>query len=86
MAVSTSILYKKAAAKRQEDEKQGIPKFGWVSNSPDFNPVERIWTTLTRIQWRRASERVATITEMRTVLVDVLERLLPVWRRSTPRL
>ncbi|KAF8242962.1 hypothetical protein K440DRAFT_670336 [Wilcoxina mikolae CBS 423.85] len=30
----------------REHEKQGVPKLDWVSNSPDFNPVEPIWTLL----------------------------------------
>ena len=54
----------------------GIPKFEWVSNSPDFNPIERIWTILKRrIQRRRASERVTTVSEMKAVLVEEWEKI-----------
>ena len=55
----------------QEREKQGIPKLDWVSNSPDFNPIERIWTILKRrILWRHASERITTITGMKAALYE----------------
>ena len=55
----------------QERDKQGIPKLDWVSNSPDFNPIEQIWTILKRrIQRRHALERVTTITEMMAVLCE----------------
>ena len=54
----------------------GIPKFEWVSNSPDFNPIERIWTLLKRrIQLRRASERVTTVSEIKSVLVEEWEKI-----------
>ena len=54
----------------------GIPKFEWVSNSPDFNPIERIWTILKRrIQRRRASERVTTVSEMKAALVEEWEKI-----------
>lgn len=67
-------MHKKAAAKCQEDEKQGIPQFEWMSNSLDFNPIECIWSTfMRRTQWSRASERVTTLTEVKTVLVDEWE-------------
>ncbi|RPB02245.1 transposable element Tcb1 transposase [Choiromyces venosus 120613-1] len=26
-----------------EREKQGVPKVDWPPNSPDFNPIKRIW-------------------------------------------
>jgi hypothetical protein len=26
-----------------EREKEGIPNVDWLSNSPDFNPIEQIW-------------------------------------------
>ena len=54
----------------------GIPKFEWVSNSPDFNPIEHIWALLKRrIQRRRASERVTTVTDMKAVLVEEWEKI-----------
>jgi len=60
----------------REREKHAIPKFDWVSNSPDFNPIERIWTLLKRrIQRRRASERVTTVTEMKEVLQEEWEKI-----------
>ncbi|KAF8248445.1 hypothetical protein K440DRAFT_514093, partial [Wilcoxina mikolae CBS 423.85] len=46
------------------------------SNSPDFNPIERIWTLLKRrIQQRRATERVTTVTDMKLVLHEEWEKI-----------
>jgi len=60
----------------REREKEGIPKLAWVSNSPDFNPIERIWTLIKRrIQRRRASERVTTVAEMKVVLREEWEKI-----------
>ena len=60
----------------REREKQGIPKFECVSNSPDFNLVERIWIILKRrIQRCRASERVTTVTEMKRALIEEWEKI-----------
>jgi hypothetical protein len=60
----------------REREKQGVPKLDWVSNSPDFNPIERIWTLLKRrIQRRRASERVTTVADMKLVLQEEWEKI-----------
>lgn len=57
-------------------EKEGIPKTDWPSNSPDFNPIERIWTVMKRrIQRRRASERVTTISEMKVVLHEEWDKI-----------
>ena len=62
----------------------GIPKFEWVSNSPDF---ERIWTLLKRrIQRCRASERVTTVTEMKAVLVEEWEKITVEEDRKSTRL
>jgi len=47
---------------------QWVPKLDWVSNSPDCNPIELIWTLMKRrIQWGRASEKVTTVTNMKLV-------------------
>jgi hypothetical protein len=60
----------------REREKQGVSKLDWVSNSPDFNPIERIWILLKRrIQWRRASERVTTVTDVKLVLQEEWEKI-----------
>ncbi|KAF8243093.1 hypothetical protein K440DRAFT_562754 [Wilcoxina mikolae CBS 423.85] len=60
----------------REREKQGVPKLHWVSNSPDFNPIERIWTVLKRrIQRRRATESVTTVTDMKLVLREEWEKI-----------
>jgi len=59
-----------------ERETQGVPKLDWVSNSPDFNPIDPIWTLLKRRkQWRRASERVTTVTDMKLVLHEEWENI-----------
>jgi len=59
-----------------EREKQGVPKLDWVSNSPDFNPIERISTLLKRrIQRQRASERVTAVTDMKLVLHEEWEKI-----------
>jgi hypothetical protein len=60
----------------REREKEGITKVAWVSNSPDFNPIERIWTLIKwRIQRRHTSERVTTIAEMKVVLRKEWEKI-----------
>jgi transposase len=60
----------------QEMEQEGIPKLAWVSNSPDFNRIERIWTLIKRrIQRRHTSERVTTVAEMKVVLHEEWERI-----------
>jgi len=60
----------------REREKQGVPNLDWVSNSPDFDPIERMWTLLKRrIQRRRASERVTTVTDMKLVLQEEWEKI-----------
>ena len=60
-------------ATSEEREKQRISR---VSNSPDFNTIERIWTIVKRRkQRRRASEWVITVTEMKNGRRALLERL-----------
>lgn len=55
----------------REREKEGIDKVNWPPNSPDFNPIERIWTIMKRrIQRRRGAERVTTEKRMKEVLVE----------------
>lgn len=54
-----------------EREKEDIAKINWPPNSPDFNPIERIWYLMkSRIQTRRESERVTTLSRMREVLQE----------------
>ena len=61
----------KAFYTTQEREKEGISKVDWPPNSPDFNPIEHIWTLLKRrILRRRGSERITTVSAMRQVLLE----------------
>jgi hypothetical protein len=51
--------------------KETIPKVVWPANSPDFNPIERIWTLMKRrIRRRRGQERITTQAEMKRVLQE----------------
>lgn len=44
-------------------------KVEWDLNSPDFNPMEHIWTLMkSRIQKRRGAERITTQMAMESVL------------------
>ncbi|RPB05482.1 hypothetical protein L873DRAFT_1631455, partial [Choiromyces venosus 120613-1] len=55
----------------QERVKEGVNKVNWPPNSPDFNPIERIWYLLkSRIQTHRGNERVMSVKHMREVLVE----------------
>ncbi|RPA90925.1 hypothetical protein L873DRAFT_1838836 [Choiromyces venosus 120613-1] len=55
----------------QERVKEGVNKVNWPPNSPDFNPIERIWYLLkSRIQTRRGNECVMSVKRMREVLVE----------------
>jgi transposase len=59
-----------------EREKEGIPKVEWPANSPDFNPIERIWYLMkSRIQTRRGRERVTTVSRMKEVLQEEWDRI-----------
>jgi transposase len=59
-----------------EREKHGIPNTDWPPGSPDFNPIECIWTILKcRIKWRRASEHVTTVVQMQVVLQEEWEKI-----------
>lgn len=54
-----------------EREKEGISKVDWPLNSPDFNPIEHIWTLLKRrILRRRGSERITSVGVMKAVLEE----------------
>ena len=60
----------------REREKEGIAKARWPPNSPDFNPIERIWCLMKRrIQTRRGSERITTVQEMKVVLIEEWEKI-----------
>jgi len=53
----------------QGREKAGISKVDWPPNSPDFNPIERIWWLMkNRILRRRGCERIRIPTVMAEVL------------------
>jgi len=57
-------------------KKQGVPKLRWVYTSPDFKPIKCIWTLLKRrIQRRRASEKVTTVTDMKLALQEEWEKI-----------
>jgi len=59
-----------------ERQKEGISKLIWPPNSPDFNPIERIWTLMKRlILHRRGSEKITTATAMKTALIEEWERI-----------
>jgi transposase len=60
----------------QERENAGIVKVDWPPNSPDFNPIEKIWTIMKRrIQRRRGVQRITTLLQMKTVLVEEWEKI-----------
>ena len=59
-----------------EREKEGISKIIWPPNSPDLNPIERIWAIIKfRILRRRGSERITSVTRMQEVLVEEWEKI-----------
>jgi hypothetical protein len=59
-----------------EREKEGIRKVNWPPNSPDFNPIERIWLLMkSRFQTRRGSERITTLARMKQVLHEEWDRI-----------
>ena len=60
----------------QEREAEGISKVDWPPNSPDFNPIEKIWTLMKRqIQRRRGLERITTVGQMKSVLKEEWEKI-----------
>ena len=60
----------------QERRAEGISKVDWPPNSPDFNPIEKVWTLMKRrIQRRRGLERITTIGEMKCVLKEEWEKI-----------
>ena len=60
----------------REREKQGVEKLDWPPNSPDFNPIERIWALMKqRILRRRGVEKITTVSEMREVLKEEWEKI-----------
>ena len=60
----------------KEREKEEISKVDWPPNSPDFNPIEHIWTLLKRrILRRRGSERITTVGAMKVVLQEEWDRI-----------
>ena len=78
----TSTLYRsnaemmKQKKKDTEREKEGIKKMNWVPNSPDFNPIERVWYIIKPlILTRRGSERITTATRMKEALQEEWDRI-----------
>jgi transposase len=60
----------------QERVREGVRKMDWPPNSPDFNPIERIWTLMKRrIQTRRGAERITTVNEMKKVLQEEWDKI-----------
>ena len=60
----------------QEREAEGISKVDWPPNSPDFNPIEKIWTLMKRqIQRRRGLERITTVGQMKSVRKEEWEKI-----------
>lgn len=60
----------------REREKVGIAKVDWPPNSPDFNPIERIWWLMNnRILRRRGCERIRTPAAMAEVLREEWARI-----------
>jgi len=48
----------------------------WVPNSPDFNPIERVWYIIKPlILTRRGSERITTATRMKEALQEEWDRI-----------
>ncbi|KAF8252025.1 hypothetical protein K440DRAFT_537532, partial [Wilcoxina mikolae CBS 423.85] len=46
------------------------------ANSPDFNPIERIWTLIKQQnQTWRGSERITTVTSIKQVLKEEWDRV-----------
>jgi len=59
-----------------ERKKEGIQKMDWPPNSPDLNPIERVWFIMkSRIQIRRGNEKVTTARRMREVLQEEWDRI-----------
>jgi len=70
-----------------ERGEEGIRKIQWPPNSPNFNPIERVWHFMKpRIQIRRGSERVTTAARVRVVLQEerdwvTIEEIGPLFQR-----
>jgi len=60
----------------REREKFGVEKVDWPPNSPDFNPIERIWWLMKhRILRRRGSEKICTPVAMAVALKEEWDRI-----------
>ena len=60
----------------REREKEGVSKVDWPPNSPDFNPIEHLWTLLKRwILQRKGSERITSVGAMKQVLEEEWEKI-----------
>ena len=59
-----------------EREKEGISKIDWPPNSPDFNPIEHIWTLMKkRILRRRGKEKITSVSLMKQVLTEEWDKI-----------
>jgi len=59
-----------------EREKEGVKKVNWPANSPDFNPIEHIWTIMKScIQTRRGRERITSQSQMNAALGEKWARI-----------
>lgn len=63
-----------AAYTNREREKFGICKAKWLSFSPDFNPIERIWNWM-REEIDGREEPVETVQAMRLALKETWDNL-----------
>ena len=60
----------------KERQQEGITKVEWPPNSPDFNPIEHIWTLMKkRILRRRGLERITSVGLMKEVLVQEWDKI-----------
>jgi transposase len=60
----------------QERVREGVRQMDWPPNSPDFNPIERIWTLMKRrIQTLRGSEQITTVNQMKKVLQEAWDKI-----------
>lgn len=60
----------------REHEKEGMKKVNWPANSPDFNPIEHIWTIMkSPIQTRRGREKITSQTQMKSRFCEEWARI-----------
>ena len=55
----------------REEKKKGSKRVDWPANSPDFNPIEHIWTLMkSRIQTHHGHEQITSLPQMKLVLQE----------------